>query len=93
MTFGDPYSTMGWGSGGIVGTFMGLGNKGGGQGFNPANGLILCSTADFVCGLTPNIGGSSSGAKVEGTGGMGHISYSSDGSIPKAVTFITSKLG
>ena len=107
---------MGWGSGGIVGAFMGLGSsakgakgdKGDAPSFNPENGLILCSTGDFVCGLTPNIGGSSGGSKSKSGGksqsvgskpqtgggsGGGHLSYSSDGSINKAVQFIISRIG
>jgi len=133
VTFGDPYSTMGWGSGGIVGAVMGLGGSGspkgstsgspkgstsgspkastsgaaggtpatsGGGSFNPTNGIIFCSTGDFVCGLVTSFGSSapktagSGGGVQSGGGGMGgHLSYSSDGSIPKAVQFILSKVG
>jgi hypothetical protein len=93
---------MGWGSGGVVGAVMGLSPAKGtaaGAGFNPANGAIFCSSGDFVCGVTPNLGGSvpktaggaAGGGQIGGFGG-GHISYSSDGSIPKAVTFILSKV-
>jgi hypothetical protein len=85
---------MGWGSGGIVGSFMGLGSKGGasGPGFKHENGLILCSSGDFVCGIAPNLGGSTGGAKADSTGGSGHLSYGSDGSIPKAVAFIAQRV-
>lgn len=120
---------MGWGSGGVVGAVMGLGpaKAAGGQAkgaggpatsgaaFNPANGAIFCSTGDFVCGITPNLGGGSApkapkGVPSEGMApptppaaknaggqiggfGSGHLSYASDGSIPKAVAFILSKIG
>jgi len=152
VTFGDPYSTMGWGSGGMVGAAMGLGGSSGGgtpkgkgspkgspkgsssqaagaaeaagaagaagvagaagsagetpkpaaasagtTGFNPQNGLIICSTGDFVCGVVPSFGASGpKGADVpksSGGGGGGHLSYASDGSIPRAVTFIIGKIG
>ncbi|RDI78806.1 hypothetical protein Vi05172_g11125 [Venturia inaequalis] len=102
VTFGDPYSNQGWGTGGMVGSFMGLGaagsaaGGGGVGGFNPNNGLIICSSGDFVCGLVPNIGGSVPKATASDTkpakGGAGHISYSMDGSIPKAITFITTRI-
>jgi hypothetical protein len=101
VTFGDPYSNMGWGSGGIVGAVMGLGTgpQKGTPGFDPANGAIFCSTGDFVCGVTPNIGGAvpktadgkTSAGQIGGFGG-GHISYMGDGSIGKAVAFILSKV-
>lgn len=68
----------------------------GGGAFNPLNGLIICSSGDFVCGVVPNIGASApkpaADAASKGTGGMGHLSYSSDGSIPRAITFITTRV-
>ena len=88
MTFGDPYSSMGFGSGGIVGSFMGL-NGGGAGSFNPKDGLIVCNSSDFICGVTPNIGGGDGGGEKLTTSGLGsHLSYTSDGSIAKAVEFI-----
>lgn len=84
---------------------MGLGGKasggdgkaaGGVNGFNPNNGLIICSTGDFVCGVVPNIGGSVPKATASDAspskGGAGHLSYMSDGSIPKALAFIAARV-
>lgn len=62
--------------------------------FNPENGLILCATGDFVCGVVPNIGGGIKGAGAQTVkGGGSHIAYSSDGSIAIAADFIEKKLG
>lgn len=121
VTFGDPYSNQGWGSGGVVGSVMGLGGSGsdlassyGGRGkssgstgvkpavttsggvFNPNNGLIICSTGDFVCGVVPSIGSVAPKATASDTApakaGAGHLSYSGDGSIPKAIAFIMARV-
>jgi hypothetical protein len=70
-------------------------SSGGGL-FNPNNGLIICSSGDFVCGVVPNIGGSVPKATASDTApakaGAGHLSYSADGSIPKAIAFITTRV-
>ncbi|QDS77849.1 hypothetical protein FKW77_006720 [Venturia effusa] len=113
VTFGDPYSNQGWGTGGIVGSVVGLGgspgasaeagrtksagNSGGGvNGFNPNNGLIICSNGDFVCGVVPNIGGAKPKATASDTApskaGAGHLSYGADGSIPRAIAFIVARV-
>ncbi|TLD27387.1 carbohydrate esterase family 5 protein [Venturia nashicola] len=102
VTFGDPYSNQGWGTGGVVGSVMGLGRPGaaagggGVNGFDPNNGLIICSNGDFVCGVVPNIGGAVPKATAADTkpakAGAGHISYSADGSIPKALAFIAARI-
>lgn len=122
VTFGDPYSNQGWGSGGIVGSVMGLGGSasdltaglggrgksggdsvkpavatgGGVNGFDPNNGLIICSTGDFVCGVVPNIGGTVPKATAPDTApskaGAGHLSYIADGSIQKALAFIAARV-
>lgn len=76
MTFGDPYSSRGYLSSG---------------GFNPAHGMILCSKADFVCGTVPSFGSRGGGNKVS-SGSGSHLSYSSDGSLAKAVNFILTRL-
>jgi hypothetical protein len=98
VTFGDPYSNMGWGSGGVVGAVMGLSPAKGtpqGGGFKPENGAIYCSTGDFVCGVVPSLGApktaTAPAGQIGGFGG-GHISYGGDGSIPKAIAFIVSKV-
>jgi hypothetical protein len=53
--------------------------------------MIFCSRADFVCGTVPVLGGKGGGQK--GTSGSGsHTSYSSDGSIVKAVEFIVQRM-
>jgi len=70
--------------------------EGGVGGFNPNNGLIICSTGDFVCGVVPNIGGTVPKATASDTApakaGAGHLSYAADGSIPKAIAFITARV-
>lgn len=102
VTFGDPYSNQGWGTGGVVGATMGLGKAsgatsgGGVNGFDPNNGLIICSNGDFVCGVVPNIGATVPKATAADTksskGGAGHLSYSSDGSIQRALAFIAARI-
>lgn len=91
VTFGDPYSSMGFGgSGGLLGGFLGGGGgaSSAGGSFNAANGKVFCASGDAVCGIMP---GGSSGSGSEGLTG-GHIAYSSNGAIPKAVQFIVSKV-
>ncbi|KAF1812841.1 alpha/beta-hydrolase [Eremomyces bilateralis CBS 781.70] len=97
VTFGDPYSSVGFGGGSsLLSGFMGGAGSGAGSGggsggsFNAENGKVFCSTGDFICGLMP---GGSGGSTSSGSGSGGHLSYSSDGSIPEAVKFIVSKVG
>lgn len=76
------------GSGGLLGGFLGGGGGSSGSGgFNGANGKVFCASSDPICGIMPGSGGSGS-ESLTGS----HLSYSSNGAIPKAVQFIISKV-